>query len=78
VVLNPDDALSKPKNVEIIPGGSIAGVHLATHYRVAGYRAETPRIHLRVRFDWPIAGPIAVGRGRHVGLGLLWPEEDNA
>ncbi len=29
-------------------------------------------------FDRPIAGPIAIGRGRYVGFGVLWPVEDAA
>lgn len=68
---------ARPANIEITPGGSIAGVHLATHYRVAGYLADTPRFHIRVQFDRAVAGPIAVGRGRHVGLGLLWPDNSS-
>lgn len=67
------DERARPVSVEVAPGGPIAGVHIAPQYRVSGYLAETPRIHLRVTFDRPIAGPIAVGRGRHVGFGLLWP-----
>ena len=62
-----------PESVEIAPGGPTAGVHVASHYRVSGYLAEAPRLHLRVTFDRPVTGPIAVGRGRHVGFGLMWP-----
>jgi CRISPR-associated protein Csb2 len=64
---------ARPISVEVVPGGPMAGVHIARQYRVDGYLAETPRLHLRVTFDRPVAGPIAVGRGRHVGFGLLWP-----
>jgi len=64
---------ARPISVEVIPGGPMAGVHIARQYRVNGYLAETPRLHLRVTFDRPVAGPIAIGRGRHVGFGLLWP-----
>jgi CRISPR-associated protein Csb2 len=63
-------------SIEVASGGPVAGVHMAAQYRVSGYLAETPRLHLRVTFDRPVAGPIAVGRGRHVGLGLLWPVEE--
>lgn len=64
---------ARPISVEVIPGGPMAGVHIARQYRVGGYLAETPRLHLRVTFDRAVTGPIAVGRGRHVGFGLLWP-----
>lgn len=61
--------------IEVTSGGPIAGVHVATQYRASGYLAETPRLHVRVTFDRPVAGPIAIGRGRHVGFGLLWPSD---
>jgi CRISPR-associated protein Csb2 len=67
------DAL--PVSVEFVSAGSIAGVHIAPQYRVSGYLSETPRLHLRVTFDRPVAGPISVGRGRHVGFGVMWPVE---
>jgi len=66
---------ARPISVEFGSGGSIAGVHIAPQYRVSGYLAETPKLHVRVTFDRPVAGPIAVGRGRHVGFGLLWPSD---
>lgn len=64
---------ARPISIEVIPGGPMAGVHIARQYRADGYLAETPRLHLRVTFDRAVAGPIVVGRGRHVGFGLLWP-----
>ena len=60
-------------SIEFAPGGPIAGVHVATQYRVNGYLGETPRFHVRVTFDRPVTGPLAIGRGRHVGFGVLWP-----
>jgi CRISPR-associated protein Csb2 len=65
---------AQPVSVEIASGGTVAGAHIAQQYRVSGYLAETPRFHVRVTFDRRVSGPIAVGRGRHVGFGLLWPE----
>jgi CRISPR-associated protein Csb2 len=65
----------RPIAVEIVRGGPMAGVDLAPQYRVDGYLGETPRFHLRVTFDRPVAGPVAAGRGRHVGFGLLWPDD---
>lgn len=67
------DQGARPVSVEFASGGPVPGVHIAPHYRVSGYLSETPRLHLRVTFDRQVAGPIAVGRGRHVGFGLLWP-----
>jgi len=67
---------ARPTSLEVVPGGPIAGVHIGRQYRVDGYLAQTPRLHMRVTFDRSVAGPIAIGRGRHVGFGLLWPSGD--
>lgn len=64
------------ESIEVASGGSVAGVHIATQYRASDYLAETPRVHARVTFDRPVAGPIAIGRGRHVGFGVLWPVDE--
>lgn len=64
------------ESIAFASGGPIAGVHVATQYRTNGYLGETPKFHVRVTFDRPVAGPLAVGRGRHVGLGVLWPIHD--
>ncbi len=63
------------ESIEFARSGFIAGVHVATQYRVSGYLSETPRLHVRVVFDRPVAGPISVGRGRYVGFGLMWPTD---
>ncbi|MBX3246392.1 MAG: type I-U CRISPR-associated protein Cas5/Cas6 [Myxococcales bacterium] len=63
------------ESLELASGGTLAGVHVATQYRARGYLGETPRLHVRVTFDRPVAGPIAIGRGRHVGFGVLWPTD---
>jgi CRISPR-associated protein Csb2 len=65
------------ESIEFASGGSIAGVHVATQYRANGYLGETPKLHLRVTFDRAVAGPLAVGRARHVGFGVLWPVQEH-
>jgi CRISPR-associated protein Csb2 len=64
-------------SVEFASGGPIAGVHVAAQYRTKGYLSETPKLHVHVTFDRPVAGPLAVGRGRHVGFGVLWPVQEH-
>jgi CRISPR-associated protein Csb2 len=63
------------ESIEVARSGFIAGVQVATQYRVRGYLSETPRLHLRLVFDRPVVGPICVGRGRYVGFGLMWPTD---
>jgi CRISPR-associated protein Csb2 len=65
------------ESIEFAPGGFMAGVHVARQYRANGYLAKTPMLHVRVTFDQPIAGPLAIGRGRHVGFGVLWPVDEH-
>jgi len=64
------------ESIELASGGSISGVHIAAQYRANGYLSETPKLHVRVTFDRLVAGPLAIGRGRHVGFGVLWPLGD--
>jgi CRISPR-associated protein Csb2 len=44
--------------------------HLPEHLR------HLPRWHVRLRFRQPIGGPIAIGAGRHSGLGLFAGKDD--
>ncbi len=67
---------ARVESIEFASGGPIAGLHVATKYRANGYLGETPKLHVRVTFDRPISGPIAIGRGRHVGFGVLWPVDE--
>jgi CRISPR-associated protein Csb2 len=49
----------------------LAGVPLAR-----GFRGEIPRgmrVHVELEFAEPVRGPILVGRGRYLGIGLLAP-----
>jgi CRISPR-associated protein Csb2 len=68
-----EDTGARIESIEFASGGWFAGVHVATQYRANGYLGETPRLHVRVTFDREITGPLAIGRGRHVGFGVLWP-----
>lgn len=66
------------ESIEFASGGPTAGIHVATQYRANGYLGETPKLHVRVTFDRPVVGPLAIGRGRHVGFGVLWPTDATA
>lgn len=67
------DQRARIESIEIAPGGMLPGVHVATQYRANGYLGQTPKLHVRVTFDRDVIGPLAIGRGRHVGFGVLWP-----
>ncbi len=50
--------------------GFRAGLDHASRYR-APDKIAGPQFHLRVRFEKPVAGPLAIGSGRFRGLGVF-------
>jgi CRISPR-associated protein Csb2 len=42
-------------------------------YHVADYLEKWPRVHLEIRFREEKSGPLLIGRGKYVGLGLMLP-----
>jgi CRISPR-associated protein Csb2 len=43
------------------------------NYQVGDYLASRPRVHLEIRFKSEQSGPMLIGKGRYVGLGLMVP-----
>lgn len=69
--------LPQPARVEILPAAPWAGAQKARHYpSFPGDVGRTQRVltHVRIEFDEYVTGPILLGAGRYVGLGLLRPE----
>ncbi len=48
-----------------------AGAELAIRYRVPEYLQQLPRLHAIVTFAEPVYGPVIIGAGRHIGLGVF-------
>lgn len=68
--------LPRPERVEILPHAPLPGATKAR--RFAPYPAGRDRpqrvlTHALVRFDAPVRGPVLLGAGRYVGLGLMRP-----
>ncbi len=69
--------LAQPRFVEILPAAPWAGAAKVRHYPpYPGDPGRTQRLltHIRIEFDEPVSGPILLGAGRFVGLGLFRPE----
>lgn len=49
------------------------GAERADRYFVPEYMRASPLTHVTITFAEPVRGPLAIGRGRHVGLGVLAP-----
>jgi CRISPR-associated protein Csb2 len=47
------------------------GAEMARAYRVPAYLKDYPRTHAIITFAEPVPGPVALGGGRHVGLGVF-------
>jgi len=67
----------QPKYVEILPAAPWAATAKAREYPPYPESADRTRrvlTHVRIEFDRPVGGPILLGAGRYVGLGLFRPE----
>jgi CRISPR-associated protein Csb2 len=70
-------ALPRPHSVEVLPAAPWAGATKARHYPpFPGDAGRTQRVltHVRLVFHEPVPGPMLLGAGRFVGLGLCRPE----
>lgn len=69
--------LPAPAHIEILPAAPWAGAAKARHYPpFPGEAGRTQRVltHAQLTFDEPVRGPLLLGAGRFVGLGLFRPE----
>ena len=66
--------LPQPKQVHVIEHGvsPLTGVPNAESTRLDGTRFSShPRRHVVIQFEEPVQGPITIGRGRFLGIGLM-------
>ncbi len=47
------------------------GAEMARRYLIPRYLEKFPRVQVLINFAEPLPGPLAIGSGRHLGLGLL-------
>jgi CRISPR-associated protein Csb2 len=52
------------------------GSQHSRHYAVPAYISRFPRWHVWIKFKELVSGPLAIGGGRHAGLGLFAASED--
>lgn len=66
--------LPRPAEVRLGPVSVVSGVPLARDFRGQGKQANgRMRTHALLRFDEPVRGPLLIGAGRFVGLGVFVP-----
>jgi CRISPR-associated protein Csb2 len=72
--------LPRPKHVTTVPAAPLAGGDKARQFPL--YQTGKPPIqrvlvHATLTFEKPVEGPILIGAGRYLGLGLFRPLRDN-
>jgi CRISPR-associated protein Csb2 len=72
-------ALPAPTVIELLPAAPWIGSQKAREFGAFSNGAN-PRVltHARLGFASPVAGPVLLGAGRYLGLGLLRPEVQDA
>lgn len=67
--------LPRPRSVDVSLNPLLAGTAPAGRYPAFRQGSTARRlVHARVEFDEPVAGPLVIGSGRYLGLGLMRPE----
>jgi CRISPR-associated protein Csb2 len=66
----PEDLIASC-NITLTPSPLLGGTERAERYRPKNERG--PFVHARLEFRRPVRGPLLVGDGRYVGLGLFAP-----
>jgi CRISPR-associated protein Csb2 len=59
------------ESLEARPASWLAASSSIRALQRPAYLKQLPAIHVRMRFRTPVAGPIAIGAGRHCGLGVF-------
>ncbi len=71
--------LPVPIHIDILPAAPLAGAAKARRYpSFPDQPGRTQRVltHVRLVFETPVRGPVLLGAGRYLGLGLFRPEAD--
>jgi CRISPR-associated protein Csb2 len=70
--------LPRPRDVEILPAAPWAGAEKARRYPSFPHdptRTQRVLTHVRLEFHAAVCGPLLLGAGRYLGLGLFRPED---
>lgn len=66
--------LPAPRTVDLAPHSPLTGVPPLGRHRALRHGAHPrPLVHALLEFDVPVAGPVLIGAGRFLGLGLFRP-----
>ncbi len=57
--------------IHLQPEPIFPGAEMARAYRAPSYLKRFPRAHVIITFAQPVGGPVVIGGGRHLGLGVF-------
>lgn len=72
--------LDRPVRVDVHPSVPLVGAAKASAFPAFPAdqaKAQRVKVHARIEFAEPVAGPILLGAGRYFGLGLCFPPPDD-
>ncbi|MFT3769150.1 MAG: type I-U CRISPR-associated protein Csb2 [Minicystis sp.] len=71
--------LPRPARVTVMPAAPLAGADKVRHFPAfkAGNGTQRVLVHATLTFEEPVRGPILLGAGRYLGLGLFRPLRDH-
>ncbi|MBX2813530.1 MAG: type I-U CRISPR-associated protein Cas5/Cas6 [Myxococcales bacterium] len=72
--------LDEPEIIDILTSSVVPGSTKPRHFPPFPRSRNKPRrvlVHARLRFSEPICGPVILGAGRYLGLGLCRPVDDS-
>jgi CRISPR-associated protein Csb2 len=65
------------ESVAIYRGPIVPNTFRPMDYHLSGYLNENPRYHAEIIFKRPVSGYLVIGRGRHLGFGLMMPMKNH-
>jgi CRISPR-associated protein Csb2 len=72
--------LPEPEEIDVLPAAPLSGAAKSRHYPPFPHgEGKTRRVltHVRLNYRTAVRGPILLGAGRYLGLGLLRPENED-
>src|SRR5262249_55211401 len=63
--------MTRVVEIHLQPDAVFPGAERAGHYRVPEYLRQFTKTHAIITFSEPVIGPVVIGAGRYVGLGLM-------
>jgi CRISPR-associated protein Csb2 len=71
--------LPRPANVDVVRSAVLSGTakpRMHPRFPISEQKPQRVLVHVRLEFSAPVRGPLLLGAGRYLGLGLCMPVDD--